>query len=92
MIKHKRLLAVRQAIPILSFISAILLFFFGFYKVLSSLIILYIILITGFSITLGPFKNIPYYLIGFIGSHFFWTTGIMISPIKYFSNLRKKND
>ena len=92
MIKHKRLLAIRQAIPILSFISAILLIFLGFYKVLGALIILYIILIIGFSITLGPFKNIPYYLIGFFGSHFFWTMGIMISPLKYISNLRKKND
>ena len=91
-IKHKRLLAIRQAIPILSLFLAILLFFLGFYKLLIALTIFYAILIMRFSITLGNLKDTLYNFIGFTGSHFFWTIGVLASPLKYSLNLMKKND
>ena len=91
--KHKKFPAIRQLIPIVSFFIGLLLLSLSFTNTnamfsLISLISIYVILVCFFSIKISSLNLFTKYFIGFIGSHFYWTLGMIFSPIKYYRNLK----
>jgi len=92
-IKNKKIPAIRQLIPILSFFLGSILFFFSFYSlfsriILSILVLLYLSFALYFSFKISKSIICHRYIIGFIGSHIYWTLGMLLSPYKFYKNLK----
>jgi len=92
-IKHRIFMSIRQLIPPIFFILSIILFIAGFdlsvlHKILFYLVLIYVTLIFIFSYKLGNITKIADYMIGFLGAHFFWTIGLLVSSKRYYTNLK----
>ena len=92
-IKHRNFMSMRQLAPPVLFIIGVLLLILGFmqsilHTILLYLLLIYITIIFIFSYNLGNIKSFANYMIGFVGAHFFWTFGFLISPKRYLTNLK----
>jgi succinoglycan biosynthesis protein ExoA len=92
-IKHRNFMSIRQIAPPVLFILGVVFLILGilqptFHTILIYLFLIYIIIIFIISYNLGNIKSFVNYMIGFVGAHFFWTFGFLISPKRYLTNLK----
>lgn len=95
-LKNKTFSAYRQLAPPISLITAIFLLIFGLFHpavmyLLMGLLSFYLIIISIAAISIS--RNIRQFTIaylGFVGSHVFWTTGLLVSPHIYKEDLARK--
>ena len=91
-IKHRNFMSKRQLVPPIAFVLSIIFLILGFnlsvlHTILLFSILIYIVMISIFSYKLGSVATILNYMIGFLGAHFFWTFGFLVSPKRYLTNL-----
>lgn len=91
-IKHRNFMFKRQLVPPIAFLLSIIFLILGFnisvlHTILLFSILIYIVMISIFSYKLGNVAAILKYMIGFLGAHFFWTFGFLVSPKRYLTNL-----
>ena len=93
MLKHRFFTAYRQLVPPFSFLIAVLLLVFGFlnptaFVLLLLLIALYLIVILIVSLSISKStKQFITSILGLIGCHFFWTTGLLFAPFIFAKDL-----
>jgi succinoglycan biosynthesis protein ExoA len=96
-IKHRIVSGYRQLVPPISLITTLSLLVFGiFYPpsmyLLMGLLIIYFMIISLVAVSISKnIRQLPMAVMGFLGCHVFWTTGLLISPYVYRQDHKRKN-